>query len=299
MMADKAKQVPRPKGVARRPASTTMDATNVEQANEQSTIKRHDEQFFQRQLEFHLNGTHKNIPLVGITDISTDAFHVEVKNWTRWKEVIGQLLCYNQFQPRPELRAYFFGKLPSKAQQAVIVECFTASFKAVANIVVYHISLVGDDTLSVCNITNNANVMLGINHDLVPEEQPALSDIQKQEIDCLLESGYTTGPGGDQYSRQKTLVVDAGMAARWLMLTKGNFMRALRRSEFKEGKDYHETVEEVAAHETRPRRRPIHNVMMTMECFKGVCAMMTIPKSKEVLEYFTASEETQLRYKHT
>jgi phage anti-repressor protein len=154
---------------------------------------------------------------------------------------------------------------------------------------VYHVSLVDDATLSIHNIMNNTNVMLGINHGAVPAEQQSMSDIQKQEIDDILGSWFTTQTG---HVDVQSFVVDAGLAATWLTMTKGNFIRALRRSNFKEGRDYHETLEGVAAHETRPRRRPIHNVMMTTECFKGVCMMITTPKSKEVMEYFITAEET-------
>jgi phage anti-repressor protein len=101
----------------------------------------------------------------------------------------------------------------------------------------------------------------------------------------------------DPASSKKTFAVDAEAAARWLKMTKGNLMRALRRYGFAEGKDYSDTVERPAAHEKRPNRRPIHNILMTTECFKGVCMMLNTPKSKEVRGYFIAAEETLLRYR--
>lgn len=68
---------------------------------------------FQRMLEKLLGGGHKRLPS-GVTDITTDEFHAEIKNWDGWKEAVGQLLVYNSDDERKELRLYFFGKEPGQ-----------------------------------------------------------------------------------------------------------------------------------------------------------------------------------------
>lgn len=72
------------------------------------------EWYYQRVLEAHLGGTHKHLAS-GITDITTDLFHAEIKNFKAWKSAIGQLICYNKWDPKPELRIYLFGSLVSSA----------------------------------------------------------------------------------------------------------------------------------------------------------------------------------------
>lgn len=69
------------------------------------------EHFYQLLLENMLNGTHKTLDS-GITDVTTDCLHAEIKEWTNWKSAIGQLVCYNMSDPKEQLHAYFFGKRP-------------------------------------------------------------------------------------------------------------------------------------------------------------------------------------------
>lgn len=76
--------------------------------------------FYQNILESHLNGKHKKLPR-GETDITTDAFHAEIKNWDCYKEAFGQLLAYNKDDPRNELRVYLFGKTPRQKTKTLII----------------------------------------------------------------------------------------------------------------------------------------------------------------------------------
>lgn len=66
--------------------------------------------YFQKILEVHLGGMHDHVAC-GKTDISTPLFHAEIKDWNNYKSAVGQLMCYNCFKPKPELRAYLFGKV--------------------------------------------------------------------------------------------------------------------------------------------------------------------------------------------
>ena len=67
------------------------------------------EQFYQLMLQQHLKVTHKTLSF-GVTDITTDDCHAEIKEWSCWKEAVGQLTCYNIVDPKPNLAIYLFGK---------------------------------------------------------------------------------------------------------------------------------------------------------------------------------------------
>jgi hypothetical protein len=47
--------------------------------------------------------------LAGRIDILTDTQLIEVKEWKRWKEAIGQVFCYGKYYPEHEKRIHFFG----------------------------------------------------------------------------------------------------------------------------------------------------------------------------------------------
>lgn len=79
------------------------------------------EAFYQRILEQHLEGSHATLRGFGITDITTNNRHAEIKNWAHWKQLVGQVLTYNFASPRPELQAYFFGDIPKNVEQVVAV----------------------------------------------------------------------------------------------------------------------------------------------------------------------------------
>jgi hypothetical protein len=79
------------------------------------------ESLFQSILEDHLKGCHRKVKS-GITDVTTDCFHAELKEWCSWKEAIGQLLSYNIDDPKSELRVYLFGKPPKEKCVHVVVE---------------------------------------------------------------------------------------------------------------------------------------------------------------------------------
>lgn len=77
------------------------------------------EVFFQKVLEQYLGGTHFVFGN-GVSDITTDKIHAEIKNWDCWKEVIGQLLYYKDCEPKDELHAYFFGQCTDEKKQKVV-----------------------------------------------------------------------------------------------------------------------------------------------------------------------------------
>jgi len=80
---------------------------------------RKNENFYQLLLENYLGGTHKTLSC-GITDITTDSCHAEIKEWSSWKEAIGQLTCYNTVDPKEKLDMYMFGKYKQSCKDEAI-----------------------------------------------------------------------------------------------------------------------------------------------------------------------------------
>ncbi|WP_313657923.1 hypothetical protein [Planktothrix agardhii] len=61
--------------------------------------------------------------LAGRIDILTDTQLIEVKEWKRWKEAIGQVLCYGAYYPNHEKRIHFFGEAHIEFIQLVEHHC--------------------------------------------------------------------------------------------------------------------------------------------------------------------------------
>ena len=80
---------------------------------------RKNEKFYQLLLENYLGGTHKTLSC-GITDITTDKCHAEIKEWSSWKEAIGQLTCYNITDPKENIEMYMFGKYTQKCKDEAL-----------------------------------------------------------------------------------------------------------------------------------------------------------------------------------
>lgn len=74
------------------------------------------EKTYQDILEKYYGHGHKKLAC-GVTDITTDTFHGEIKAWNCWKEAIGQLHCYNSDLPRAELHVYLFGEYSPKSKK--------------------------------------------------------------------------------------------------------------------------------------------------------------------------------------
>lgn len=83
-------------------------------SKELEELKDKNEVYYQRYLEKLLGGSHK-VTKYGITDISTDFHHVEIKQWKNFKTCIGQLLSYN-FKDNKQLIAAFFGDYKDKCK---------------------------------------------------------------------------------------------------------------------------------------------------------------------------------------
>jgi hypothetical protein len=77
------------------------------------------EDFYQDILEKYFKATHKKLA-IGITDITTEDTHIEIKRWSCWREAFAQLILYNSFDPKEKLHACFFGEYAQPAKALAI-----------------------------------------------------------------------------------------------------------------------------------------------------------------------------------
>lgn len=108
------------------------------------------ERFYQNIVEKFLGGTHKKV-LCGVTDVTTDNIHAEIKNAKDYKTAIGQLVSYNSVDNKKQLQLYLFGpKCDTYFDTAkVVCEC--------VNIELYKFNI----------IHNTINIINGFTNDLV------------------------------------------------------------------------------------------------------------------------------------
>lgn len=105
------------------------------------------EAFYQNITEEYLKGTHKTLAC-GITDITNDNCHAEIKKWEDYKYAIGQLMCYNVFDPKETKKLFLFGTAAKKLKKVVqeLCECF--------NIEIYTY-IINDNVIQIQNFTND------------------------------------------------------------------------------------------------------------------------------------------------
>uniref|UniRef100_A0A6C0E1N9 Uncharacterized protein n=1 Tax=viral metagenome TaxID=1070528 RepID=A0A6C0E1N9_9ZZZZ len=85
--------------------------------------ERRNEKYYQTSLEKMLGASHK-VTKYGITDISTDDFHLEIKHWNNYKSALGQILSYNH-NDNKRLIVAFFGECNRKDD---IIQLFQDNF---------------------------------------------------------------------------------------------------------------------------------------------------------------------------
>lgn len=77
------------------------------------------ETFYQKIVENYLQGSHKKL-LLGVTDVTNDRVHAEIKKWECFAHAVGQLTIYNVLDPKEELQIYLFGKTNKKTTDHII-----------------------------------------------------------------------------------------------------------------------------------------------------------------------------------
>jgi hypothetical protein len=99
--------------------------TKLKEENDRLSAKLHilqskkNEDFYQDILEKYFKATHKRLA-IGITDITTEDTHIEIKRWSCWREAFAQLILYNSHDPKEKLYACFFGEYAQPAKTLAI-----------------------------------------------------------------------------------------------------------------------------------------------------------------------------------
>ena len=228
------------------------------------------EAVYQHALEQVLQGTHMRLGLYGISDITTDQCHAEIKEWQGWRGTISQLLLYNMASPRKELRVYFFGERPNSFT-ADVVNTIIGILKKF-DIMCFCVLISEERELQITNLETSEVS----NHAFEPKatnEPPILSVGEKAELD-------TTSSSSNDH------IVDVGRVAYWLETKIENLMATLRDS-YKRGVDY-----TVTKPTNVPKRHGGQNrliVLITLDCFKMLCMRSRTKKAEDVRAYFTST----------
>lgn len=103
---------------------------NIEQVKklEPKTRKNQTCQQIERQIQLRLlnelAGAKAEVStLAGKIDILTNTELIEIKEWKRWKEAIGQVLCYGKYYPDCGKRIHFFGNAEPHFIELVELHC--------------------------------------------------------------------------------------------------------------------------------------------------------------------------------
>jgi len=137
------------------------------------------ESHYQSLLEKQLKGKHLHIKNVGTTDITTEDSHVEIKRWTRYHEVPGQLSKYNQACPRMRKCVYFFGPPPSSQKMQDILKLMTSQ-----GIEMY--SFDADDEIITHVLETNFDVKVKSTHEI---ESDSLKKFLSDEDQVIFSEG--------------------------------------------------------------------------------------------------------------
>lgn len=79
---------------------------------------------YQRFLEKQLDSKHKKVKY-GVTDITTENEHIEIKKWSDYKHALGQIMSYNTCDKKEKLSVYFFGEM-NENKKLEIIDLFKA-----------------------------------------------------------------------------------------------------------------------------------------------------------------------------
>jgi hypothetical protein len=90
----------------------------------QKTVSLSSEKKIQKKLASLLIGSSKEVPTpAGRIDILTSKEIIEIKEWQRWKEAVGQIICYGNYYPSHRKRIHFFGVAHSDFISMVTSHC--------------------------------------------------------------------------------------------------------------------------------------------------------------------------------
>lgn len=213
--------------------------------------ERFNEDIYQHHLESLLHGRHVDYGFYGISDITTDKFHAEIKAWNSWKHVIGQLTSYNHASPRDELRAYMYGKLPSE-QKVQSVKSLLSKF----NISLFHIELCEEVlTITNCNDMSTCEHLVNIYEC---DKETIDIDKMKQEIKLVYDQSLVC---------ENKICINIEIVVKLLGAYKNRLLGTLRLS-YKENIDYICRNDVKNPNPTSPKARKYCYCLITLDCFK-------------------------------
>ena len=217
-----------------------------------------------------MKGAHKRMGIHGISDITTDEFHAEIKEWKNWRGSISQLLLYNMAAPRGELRIYFFGERPIGTYTDDDTKTIVDILKTFG-ISSFHV-LISSKDLQIINL-ETSEVSNHVVERKCEEPTQLLSDVEKTEIDALIGS------------LQKDPVVNIEFLSKLLNTTKTGLCNTLYRTYIK-GVDY------VSRKMPNPSKKAgCHGsnnytlVLISPDCFERMCILSRTKKAEMVRSY--------------
>ncbi len=230
------------------------------------------EAVYQHALEQVLQGTHMRLDIYGISDITTDQFHAEIKEWQSWRGSISQLLLYNMASPRKELRVYFFGERPSSITDDVL-KTITGILKKF-DIASFH-AQISESELQIINLETTDVSKYAIEPVEKDETSPLLSDEEKTRIDALLSN-----------SRPTDHIMDLEFVSTLLNVSKKHLSTIVHKS-------YTNEVDYISRKVPNPMRIPGQHgsnnytlVLLSPDCFKRLCMKMTRKKKVEMVQAY-------------
>lgn len=119
---------------------------------------------YQKILKSHLGG--KSVKLqFGVTDVTTDSMHVEIKPFKKWTYGVGNLLINDKTSPRSELRLYLYDNNTTDIEFVDMISSINS-----ANIKVYLLEYKNGNVYILDTTTNQIEVI---------DEIPPLSALQR------------------------------------------------------------------------------------------------------------------------
>ena len=224
------------------------------------------EEIYQKALEKYLHGSHckfKN----GVSDVSNDKLHAEIKIVNSWKSALGQLLYYNYASPKDELHMYLFGKKPNNLDLKEL-----ATFLKSYNVTLFYMEL-KNETINCTNVIDNNIIYI----------EPCTSCVKPTTLPDTFSQLCMKLCNKDNCHSNTEFTIDAMDVAKLLNIQKFIIMKTLRES-YTENQDY--TITKQPSKRGHIGSNNYKKVMLTYNCFKRFCMLSRSNLSDHVRNYF-------------
>ena len=232
------------------------------------------EDVYQKHLENILHGGHVDSGMYGVSDITTNEFHAEIKTWKSWKNVIGQLISYNRASARGELRAYMYGKLPSPNKLECIKDVLST-----CNINIYHIEL-SQDTLKITDLQDMSTSEHLVSCCKYEYKRCTKSDIDKMKQ--KFQQLYEQPPLNERFAIKLEAVCT-------LLDSRKDRLVSTLKSSYTLNIDYI-VIREPPAIKKSPHANNYKTYLLTPNCFKRLAMMSRSKNAEMVRSYFIEAD---------